>query len=210
MRLFPVCDSLASTSSTWAKTWEKLQLAARFIVAIENLHDFIIQSTRPYGQHVVLKFVQHTGTNGIAGRHTPDHTKWRSARTQGAGTAILVQQSLLYSNFPMGRGRRRGRELSPSKLPVDDHASEVSNSEGSVTMGLSEFTALALNDISSKLQLTYWDKELQELEDYFQENTCETISEGLDKILAVEGSTLVAKYANISAAERADMTARSS
>ncbi|CAJ2641549.1 unnamed protein product [Trifolium pratense] len=53
------------------KTWEKLQLAARVIVAIENAKDIIVQSARPYGQRAVLKFAQYTGANAIAGRHTP-------------------------------------------------------------------------------------------------------------------------------------------
>ncbi|XP_025630033.1 small ribosomal subunit protein uS2 isoform X2 [Arachis hypogaea] len=53
------------------KTWEKLQLAARIIVAIENPQDIIVQSARPYGQRAVLKFAQYTGANAIAGRHTP-------------------------------------------------------------------------------------------------------------------------------------------
>ncbi|XVF27126.1 hypothetical protein REPUB_Repub14bG0079800 [Reevesia pubescens] len=53
------------------KTWEKLQLAARVIVAIENPQDIIVQSARPYGQRAVLKFAQHTGAHAIAGRHTP-------------------------------------------------------------------------------------------------------------------------------------------
>ncbi|CAA2970051.1 40S ribosomal protein SA-like [Olea europaea var. sylvestris] len=53
------------------KTWEKLQMAARVIVAIENPQDIIVQSARPYGQRAVLKFAQYTGTHAIAGRHTP-------------------------------------------------------------------------------------------------------------------------------------------
>ncbi|XP_057981921.1 small ribosomal subunit protein uS2-like [Malania oleifera] len=53
------------------KTWEKLQLAARVIVAIENPQDIIVQSARPYGQRAVLKFAQFTGAHAIAGRHTP-------------------------------------------------------------------------------------------------------------------------------------------
>ncbi|XP_074578011.1 small ribosomal subunit protein uS2y-like [Curcuma longa] len=53
------------------KTWDKLQLAARVIVAIENPQDIIVQSARPYGQRAVLKFAQYTGTHPIAGRHTP-------------------------------------------------------------------------------------------------------------------------------------------
>jgi len=53
------------------KTWEKLMLAARVIVAIENPEDVVAISARPYGQRAVLKFAQHTGCNYIAGRFTP-------------------------------------------------------------------------------------------------------------------------------------------
>jgi len=53
------------------KTWEKLQIAARVIVAIENPQDIIVQSARPYGQRAVLKFAQYTGAHSIACRHTP-------------------------------------------------------------------------------------------------------------------------------------------
>lgn len=53
------------------KTWEKLMLAARVIVAIENPSDVIAISARPYGQRAVLKFAQYTGTGSIAGRFTP-------------------------------------------------------------------------------------------------------------------------------------------
>jgi len=53
------------------KTWEKLQMAARLIVAIENPQDIIAQSARPYGQPAVFKFAQYTGCKSIAGRHTP-------------------------------------------------------------------------------------------------------------------------------------------
>eukprot|EP00243_Klebsormidium_subtile_P004136 TRINITY_DN17917_c0_g1_i1.p2 TRINITY_DN17917_c0_g1~~TRINITY_DN17917_c0_g1_i1.p2 ORF type:complete len:315 (+),score=105.13 TRINITY_DN17917_c0_g1_i1:118-1062(+) len=53
------------------KTWEKLQLAARVIVAIENPQDICVQSARPYGQRAVLKFATYTGAHSIAGRHTP-------------------------------------------------------------------------------------------------------------------------------------------
>jgi small subunit ribosomal protein SAe len=53
------------------KTWEKLMLAARIIVAIENPADVIAISARPYGQRGVLKYAQHTGATAIAGRFTP-------------------------------------------------------------------------------------------------------------------------------------------
>jgi len=53
------------------KTWEKLILAARIIVAIENPQDIAIISARPYGQRAVLKFANYIGGNAIAGRFTP-------------------------------------------------------------------------------------------------------------------------------------------
>jgi small subunit ribosomal protein SAe len=53
------------------KTWEKLMLAARVVVAIENPTDVIAISARPYGQRAVLKFAQYTGASYIAGRFTP-------------------------------------------------------------------------------------------------------------------------------------------
>jgi len=53
------------------KTWEKLVLAARAIVAIENPADVCVISNRPYGQRAVLKFASNTGATPIAGRFTP-------------------------------------------------------------------------------------------------------------------------------------------
>lgn len=53
------------------KTWEKLVLAARIIVSIENPEDVIAISARPYGMRAVLKFANYTGAQSIAGRFTP-------------------------------------------------------------------------------------------------------------------------------------------
>jgi small subunit ribosomal protein SAe len=53
------------------KTYEKLAIAARVIVGIENPKDVIAISARPYGQRAVLKFAQYTGAQAIAGRFTP-------------------------------------------------------------------------------------------------------------------------------------------
>mmetsp|Transcript_22850 Transcript_22850/g.44426 ORF Transcript_22850/g.44426 Transcript_22850/m.44426 type:complete len:278 (-) Transcript_22850:60-893(-) len=53
------------------KTWEKLMVAARIIVAIENPADIIVASQRPYGSRAVLKFAQYTGANPMAGRWMP-------------------------------------------------------------------------------------------------------------------------------------------
>jgi len=53
------------------KTYEKLLLAARIIVAIENPSDVCVISARPYGQRAILKYATHTGATPIAGRFTP-------------------------------------------------------------------------------------------------------------------------------------------
>ena len=54
-----------------SKTWEKIMLAARMIVAIENPQDVAVISSRPFGQRAVLKFSTYTGAHSIAGRFTP-------------------------------------------------------------------------------------------------------------------------------------------
>lgn len=54
-----------------SKTWDKLCMAARIIVAVENPQDIVALSARPYGQRSVLKFAQYTSAKAIAGRHTP-------------------------------------------------------------------------------------------------------------------------------------------
>lgn len=52
------------------KTWEKLMLAARIIVAIENPADVVVISGRPYGQRACYKFAQYTGATFLSGRFT--------------------------------------------------------------------------------------------------------------------------------------------
>jgi len=53
------------------KTWEKLMVAARILVAVENPADIVVASQRPYGSRAVLKFSQYTGANAMAGRWMP-------------------------------------------------------------------------------------------------------------------------------------------
>jgi len=60
------------------KTWEKLVLAARVIVGMENPHDVCAvaltvgqSKAPPFSQRAVLKFSQYTGSKHIVGRFTP-------------------------------------------------------------------------------------------------------------------------------------------
>lgn len=53
------------------KIWEKLVLAARIIVAIENPADVCVVAGKNFAQRAVLKFARYTGASAIAGRFTP-------------------------------------------------------------------------------------------------------------------------------------------
>jgi len=58
------------------KTWEKIVLAARVIVGIENPRDVCIvalstQGVTPYAQRATLKFAKYLGAHAIAGKFTP-------------------------------------------------------------------------------------------------------------------------------------------
>lgn len=52
-------------------TWEKLMLAARVLVAIENPQDITVCSTRLFGQRAIYKFSQNIGCNLSSGRFIP-------------------------------------------------------------------------------------------------------------------------------------------
>jgi small subunit ribosomal protein SAe len=60
------------------KTWQKLQLAARIIAAVENPKDVCVvalatssKEAPPHAQRAVLKFAKYTHCRSIAGRFTP-------------------------------------------------------------------------------------------------------------------------------------------
>jgi len=41
--------------------YQKIKLAARVIVSVENPEDVIVVSARPYGQRAVIKYAHYTG-----------------------------------------------------------------------------------------------------------------------------------------------------
>jgi len=54
------------------ETWNKIKLAARVIVAVENPADTIVVCARPYGQRAVIKYSQYTGAvSTSSSRWTP-------------------------------------------------------------------------------------------------------------------------------------------
>merc|ERR1712026_415019 len=53
------------------KFWEKINLAARIIVAIDNPQDVCVVSAKEMGQRAIIKFAKFCGTSQISGRFSP-------------------------------------------------------------------------------------------------------------------------------------------
>jgi len=92
------------------KTWEKVMVAARAIVAIENPSDIIVASQRPYGSRAVLKFSQYTGTNPMAGR-------WMPGTLTNQITTKFMEPRLLLVTDPRTDSQAI-REASYASIPV--------------------------------------------------------------------------------------------
>lgn len=89
LSLLPISPTPGVHIINLQKTWEKLILAARVIVAIENPADVAVVSSRPYGQRAVLKFARYTGSQAFAGRWTPG-TLTNQIQTTFAEPRLLV------------------------------------------------------------------------------------------------------------------------
>lgn len=53
------------------KLWQKISLAARAIVSIENPQDICVVSTKTNGQRAILKFAKFIGCMSVTGRFSP-------------------------------------------------------------------------------------------------------------------------------------------
>jgi len=89
------------------KTWEKLLLAARTIVAIENPKDvcvIAIQSQgNPYAQRAILKFSQYVGCTSLAGRFTPG-TFTNQIQSKFLEPRLLIATDPLKDHQPITEG----------------------------------------------------------------------------------------------------------
>jgi small subunit ribosomal protein SAe len=92
------------------KTWEKVNVAARIIVAIENPKDILVVSARPYGSRAVLKFCQYTGASSLSGRWTPgtltnyitqNYAEPRLLIVTDPRTDTQAIQEAFYANIPV-------------------------------------------------------------------------------------------------------------
>lgn len=76
------------------KFWDKLLLAARVIVAIENPADVCVVSSRPGGQRAVIKYAHHTGATQLPDRFTP------GTFTNQAQSKVFTEPRLLIVTDP--------------------------------------------------------------------------------------------------------------
>jgi len=92
------------------KAWEKLMVAAKIIVAIENPADIVVASQRPYGSRAVLKFSQYTGATAKAGR-------WMPGTLTNQITQAYLEPRLLIVTDPRTDGQAL-KEASYASIPV--------------------------------------------------------------------------------------------
>eukprot|EP00301_Raphidiophrys_heterophryoidea_P002120 c10992_g1_i1.p1 GENE.c10992_g1_i1~~c10992_g1_i1.p1 ORF type:complete len:301 (-),score=75.20 c10992_g1_i1:163-1014(-) len=71
-------------------TYEKLRLAARVLVTIENPEDICVVASRTYAQRPSFKFSQHTGSISLTGQFTPGRFTNHIHRTTFKEPRILI------------------------------------------------------------------------------------------------------------------------
>lgn len=75
-------------------TWQKIKLAARIIVAVENPEDVIVVSARPYGQLAVMKYARYTGAVATSS------SRWTPGTLTNQNTKKFQQPRLLIVTDP--------------------------------------------------------------------------------------------------------------
>jgi small subunit ribosomal protein SAe len=70
--------------------YDKIKLAARVLVTIENPEDICVIASRTYAQRPCFKFCQHTGAIGITGQFTPGRFTNHIHRTTFREPRILL------------------------------------------------------------------------------------------------------------------------
>jgi small subunit ribosomal protein SAe len=93
------------------KTWEKIVLAARIIVATENAGDVMAISTRTYGKRAVFKYAQNTGAQTIVGQRFTPGTFTNQKQRYFAEPRVVIVADPLTDHQPI-------KESSYMNIPV--------------------------------------------------------------------------------------------
>jgi len=83
------------------KTWEKIVLAARVIVAIENPEDVLVVSGRAHGQRSIFKFAQYTGASYISARFSAGTLTNQSQARRFVEPRVLMVTDPLVDHQPI-------------------------------------------------------------------------------------------------------------
>lgn len=119
--IVPHPSRLGSHIIDLGKTWEKLVLAAKIIVAIPNPQDVVVISGRPTGQRSVLKFCQYTGCQTVSGRYTPGTFTNQITKQFREPRLLIVTDPLVDKQVrpsPLQSPRRPSRRLPASIFPA--------------------------------------------------------------------------------------------
>lgn len=93
------------------KFWDKMILAARIIVAVENPADVCVISARPHGKRAVIKYAHFTGASQLPDRFTP------GTFTNQAQEKVFMEPRLLILTDPM-TDHQALKESSYVNIPV--------------------------------------------------------------------------------------------
>jgi len=93
------------------KFWDKLILAARIIVAVENPADVCVISARPHGKRAVIKYAHFTGASQLPDRFTP------GTFTNQIQDKVFMEPRLLILTDPM-TDHQALKESSYVNIPV--------------------------------------------------------------------------------------------
>lgn len=93
------------------KFWDKMILAARIIVAVENPADVCVISARPFGKRAVIKYAHFTGASQLPDRFTP------GTFTNQAQEKVFMEPRLLILTDPM-TDHQALKESSYVNIPV--------------------------------------------------------------------------------------------
>lgn len=93
------------------RTWQKLVLAARILVTIENPEDILVVTSRPIAQRAVFKFAQTIGASYIGQRFTAGTLTNHSQARRFMEPRVLVVADPIYDAQPI-------RESAFMNIPV--------------------------------------------------------------------------------------------